>query len=328
MGKDELKPIYFYHGEDLFLIEEAVKEIKTKAFAGSSMESLNTYIFYANSMDTDDLINEALTLPAMCPHRVIVVKGAESLKIEQQKALIDYVSDPSPSTCLIFISNASKVGSSAFFKLLDKRGFIVRMWQKRDNDMKRLINAKVRSVGKEITGEAVLKLMETAGKGLGDVMGELEKIMLFVGDAKQINIADVASAGLDVKEENVFGLTDAIGAKDARSAFKIYAKLTTEAPLMLLGSIARQMRIIMKIKELKAKGTPSAKIASMVGLYPSHASKYIESSSRFSFEEMTGIFKKLSKVDLQLKGSGEGGKLPHGIVISNLIMELCGVNAS
>lgn len=324
MSGVELKPVYFFHGEDSFLIEEALRAIKVKAFAGSSMESLNSHIFYANAMDTDDLLGEAMTMPAMCPKRVIVVKGAESLKADQQKALMDYLNDPSPSTCLIFVSNASKAGTSAFFKLLAKKGYIERVWQKYDDDMKRWIHSQVRGAGKEITAEAVVKLMQIAGKGLGEVKGELEKIILFVGEAKRINIADVESAGMDVKEENVFSLTDAIGAKDASSAFKIYTKLTTEPPLMLLGSIARQMRILMRIKELKESGTPSARIASMLGLFPKYAAKYIESSSRFSFEELVGIFKKLSRVDLQLKGGIGGGKLPHGIVITRLIMELCG----
>jgi DNA polymerase-3 subunit delta len=279
-------------------------------------------------MDVELLLNDAMTMPAMSPMRVIVVKGAESLKADQQKALMDYINDPSPSTSLIFISNASKAGTSAFFKLLAKKGYIERVWHKRDTDLNRWINAEVRREGKEITGEAVLKLMQIAGKGLGEVKSELEKIILFVGEARQINIADVENAGVDVREESVFGLTDAIGAKDAGSAFKIYAKLTAEAPLMLLGSIARQMRIIMRIKELIESGTPVAKIAGMVGLYPAHAAKYIESSSRFNLDELAAVFKKLSRVDLELKGGVGGKKLPDGIVITKLIMELCGESAA
>lgn len=323
MKKDELKPIYFFYGNDAYLIDEATREIKAAAFEGSSMESLNSHIFYANAMETDELINEALTLPAMSPKRVVVVKGAESLKADQQKTLMDYINDPSPFTCLIFISNAAKAGTSAFFKLLDKRGFLVRKSQKRDNDISRWIVGEVRKEGKEITPEAIAHLMQIAGKGLGDVKGELEKTILFVGDAKVIEKADVESAGIDVREERVFDLTDAIGAKDAARALKVYSKLTSEAPLMLLGSIARQMRIILKMKELARSGTPRARLASLAGIYPTYTEKYLESSSRFSSRELVGVFKKLSHVDLELKGGFAGGGLPSGLVITRLIMELC-----
>lgn len=323
MNQDELKPVYFFYGNDAYLIDEAARDIKAAAFEGSSMESLNSHIFYTNAMETDELVNEAMTIPAMSPKRVIVVKGAESLKADQQKALMDYIKDPSPSTCLIFISNAAKAGNSAFFKLLDKSGFLVRKWQKRDGDISRWIVGEVRREGKEITPEASAKLVQIAGKGLGDIKGELEKIILFVGEAKVIEKSDVESAGIDVKEERVFDLTDAIGAKDAARALKVYAKLTSEAPLMLLGSIARQMRIIMKIKELARSGTPRAKLASLAGVYPTYIEKYLESSSRFSAEELAGVFKKLSRVDLELKGGVAGGGLPNGLVITRLIMELC-----
>ena len=323
MKMNDLKPIYFFYGNDAYLIDEATREIKAAAFEGSSMESLNSHIFYASAMETDELINEPMTLPAMSPMRVIVVKGAESLKADQQKSLMDYINDPSPSTCLIFISNAAKAGTSAFFKLLDKKGFLVRKSQKRDGDISRWIAGEVRKVGKEITPEATSHLMQIAGKGLGDVKGELEKIILFVGEAKVIEKADVESAGIDVKEERVFDLTDAIGAKDTARALKIYAKLTSEAPLMLLGSIARQMRIITKLKELAGSGTPRAKLASLAGIYPTYTEKYLESSSRFSSKELAGTFKKLSRVDLELKGGVAGGGLPHRLVITRLIMELC-----
>ncbi len=323
MNKDELKPVYFFYGNDAYLMEEATKAIKAAAFEGSSMESLNSHIFYASAMETDELINEAMTLPAMSPKRVIVVKGAESLKADQQKELMDYINDPSPSTCLIFISNAAKAGTSAFFKLLDKKGFLVRKGQKRDGDISRWIAGEVRKEGKEINPEAIAHLIQIAGKGLGDIKGELEKIILFVGEAKVIEKADVESAGIDVREERVFDLTDAIGAKDAANALRVYAKLASEAPLMLLASIARQMRIIMKIKELARSGTPRAKLASLVGIYPTYIEKYLESSSRFSAEELVGAFKKLSHADLELKGGIAGGGLPHGLVITRLIMELC-----
>ena len=92
--------------------------------------------------------------------------------------------------------------------------------------------------------------MQIAGKGLGDVKGELEKIILFVGDAKRINISDVESAGIDVKEESVFALDRRHRRQRTRQARLRYTQSSRRAPLMLLGSIARQMRIIMKIKEL------------------------------------------------------------------------------
>ncbi len=325
MAKGKIKPVYFFYGADAYLIEEEVRAIKAETVSNTGTESMNSHIFYANIMDTADLISEAMTLPAMSPWRLIIVKGAESLKAPQQKELTAYLNDPSPSTCLVFISNAAKVNtSSAFFKLLDTKGYLIRKYAMREADLGLWIKRTVKSAGKEITHGAVKLLIVIAGTGLGEIKGELEKVILFVGEAKRIEEADVMSAGIDVKEESVFALADAIGAKDARGAIKVYEKLTHEAPLMLLGSIARQFRIIMKIKVLAQNGTPRAKLGAEAGVNY-YVDKYIQSSSRFTRKELSKAFKKLSRADLELKGGGAsfGSGLPPKLVMTRLIMELC-----
>lgn len=326
MAQGNIKPVYFFYGVDAYLIEEEVKAIKAETVGKTGMESLNSHTFHASQMDMGELISEALTLPAMSPWRFIVVKGAEALKAPQQKELTAYLNDPSPTTCLVFISNAAKVNtSSAFFKLLDSRGYLFRKYAMRVPEAQAWINREVRSAGKEITREAVKLLITIAGQGLGEIKGELDKTILFVGDALRIEEADVASATIDVKEESVFELADAIGTKDAGGAIKIYTKLTSEAPLMLLGSIARQFRIIIKIKALVKSGTPRAKLASAVGVFPTYIDKYIQSSSRFTTRELTSAFVKLSHADLELKGGGAsfGSGLPPKLVMTRLIMDLC-----
>ena len=327
MANNDLKPVYFFYGADAYLIEEEVKSIKAEAMGKSGMDSLNTHIFHANTMDTAEVISEAMTLPAMSPKRLVIVKGADALKGPQQKELIPYIEDPSITTCLVFISAAAKVsGTSAFFKLLDKSGYLVRKSTMRDSEIERWIRREVKGAGKEITPAAVKKLVAIAGKGLGEIKGELEKTILFVGEAPAIEEDDVESAGIDVREESVFALADAIGAKDAGGAIRVYSKLTNEVPLMLLGSIVRQFRIIMKVKALGRSGTPRAKLAAAVGVYSTYIDKYIQSSSRFTEDELSKAFARLSIADLELKGGGAsmGTGLPPKLVMTRLIMELCG----
>jgi DNA polymerase-3 subunit delta len=325
LTKGKIKLVYYFYGADTFLIEEEVKGLKAETIAGTAMESLNSHTFHAAQIDTAELISEAMTLPAMSPWRFIVVKGAEALKTPQHKELTPYLLDPSPTTCLVFISNEAKVNtSSAFFKLLEKSGYLQRRYAMRANDAESWIRKAVKGAGKDISREAVKRLVEITGNGLGEIRGELDKTILFVGEAEKIEEADVMSAATDVKEENVFELADAIGAKDAGSAIKIYTKLTSEAPLALLGAITRQFRIITKIKALSKSGISRDKLGPAVGVYY-YIDKYIQSSSRFTAGELAVAFQKLPKADLEIKGGGGsyGSGLPPKLVITRLIMELC-----
>src|SRR4030067_643595 len=125
--------------------------------------------------------------------------------------------------------------------------------------------------GKKIAPSAAVKLLETTGNRLRDIKGELDKIVLFVGAKPEIDDKDVEESGLDRREEAIFGLSDAIGKKDVKAAFRVYERISGEEPIKVLGAVSRQVRTLLKIKSFIRKGTPAAKLPGLVGLFPKHA---------------------------------------------------------
>lgn len=315
-----MKPVYYFFGTDDYLMEDAFERIKKEALTGGFVD-MNYHVYEGKTLDASDLVSTASTMPAFAEWRLIVVKGAEAIKAAQEKALIGYVKDPSPTTCLVFISSDTKADrSSQFIKALEEKGFLKACNRLGDSELLRWIRDEAARQGKKISASAATKLLQTTGNRLRDVKGELDKIVLFVGDKEGIDDRDVEESGLDCREESIFGLSDAIGKKDVKAAFRVYERVSDEEPIKILGAVSRQVRTLLKIKSLLRKGTPPQKLPGLVGLFPKHADDYVRRSRFFTERELVDAISKLAKADIDLKT----GRVPEAVVLPRLIMELCG----
>ena len=315
-----LKPLYYLYGTDDYLVEEAFLKIKSEALTGG-FASMNYHVYEGKGLASSDLVSTAQTMPAFAEWRLIAVKGAEGIKAAQEKELAEYVADPSPTTCLVFISNAAKLDKgSALVKALEAGGHTKALNRLSDTELLRWIKEEAVRQGKTIADAAARSLLEISGPRLRDIKGELDKIVLFAGEKRAIDENDVAESGLECREESIFNLSDAIGKKDVKEAFRVYEKLSDEEPIKVLGAIARQMRTLLKIKALLKKGTPVERIGGLTGLFPKYASDYIRRSKLFGETELASAILKLLAADTDLKT----GRAPVATVLPRVIMELCG----
>jgi DNA polymerase-3 subunit delta len=173
-GQEEargLKPVYYIYGEEDYLVEEALKKISARALT-KGFESLNYHVFEGQTVDPEEAITAARTVPAFSTMRLVIVKRADSLKTGREEAFIKYVKDPSPSTCLVFTAYSWKaVKASMLYKYLGKKGSVKACNRLSEGQLGRWIKNEAGKQGKKITDEAVQKLLAIAGGGLRDIKG-------------------------------------------------------------------------------------------------------------------------------------------------------------
>ena len=319
---NDLKPVYFLHGEEDLLVETEARRIRELALAGAAgLVDMNSHTFDGTKLDVMELMTEARTLPAFSERRFIQVKNTEGVKGADLKELIPYLKDPSPTTCLVFTSSSKKPDMRmGFFKLLKSSGAISSFNLLREREIEGFIRDEARKEGKKIGGEAVLMLARMGGRRLREVRSELTKIILFTGERSEITAADVEAAGIDVRERSVFDLSEAIGARDLKSALKALSSIANEPQVAVLGAVARQFRVLLNVKSFLKKGLRGNELARKAGVSPYFIEKYIRGSQRFNESELTGVFKRLKQVDMELKG---GSTLPPYLIMNRLVMELC-----
>ncbi|MEE8382303.1 MAG: DNA polymerase III subunit delta, partial [Thermodesulfobacteriota bacterium] len=74
--KRNLSPLYFFYGEEIFLIDKMVDEIKG-IVVDPKLADFNLSVFYGKESTSQDIINSAKTFPLMSDHRLIVIKEAD-----------------------------------------------------------------------------------------------------------------------------------------------------------------------------------------------------------------------------------------------------------
>lgn len=315
-----LKPLYYFYGTDDYLVEDALSRVRKEALTGG-FASMNYHVYEGRGLDAGELVSTASTMPAFSGWRLVVVKGAEAIKAAQEKDLAEYIKNPSPTTCLVFVSNSAKLErGSALVKALEAGGYTRACNRLGDPELVKWIKDEAARQGKTITDAAAKMLLETAGNRLRDIKGELDKIVLFTGEKEAIDEGDVEESGLECREESIFNLSDAIGKKDMKEALRVYDRLSDEEPLKVLGAVSRQIRTLLKIKALVRKGTPVQKVGGLAGLFPKYADDYIRRSRLFSEPELETAMSRLLAADTDLKT----GRVPVAMVLPRLIMELCG----
>ncbi|MEK6531238.1 MAG: DNA polymerase III subunit delta [Deltaproteobacteria bacterium] len=319
--KKPLKPAYYLYGTDGYLVEDALRWLVKEAVGQGGFSSLNYHAYDGKSSDADEMVSAASTFPAFSDKRLVLIKSAEHIKEASAERFCEYLKDPLQSTCLVFVSGAAKIdaksplvsaisacGTVKAFNTLDESGLV--QW----------IRKEARRQGAEISDDAAKRLAAIAGPRLRDVKSELDKIILFALDAGTIEGKDVEDAGIDCKEESVFALSDAIGAKDLKKALKVYCKVSEEAPLNLLGSIARHIRMLLKIKSAVARGEPASSAAQSAGVHKFYAGKYLSMSRNFTSSELVRAVYALRRADIDLKTS----RMPKGMIMERLLFSLCG----
>ena len=114
--------------------------------------------------------------------------------------------------------SAGKVDKrKVFYKTLDKLGSveIFSAWSADDKDWteraETTARASFRQRDKEISGEALGELINRVGPNARQLESEVEKLCLFTGDRKRVEMADVATICSRNKTARAFALGDALG---------------------------------------------------------------------------------------------------------------------
>jgi len=182
--------IYFYYGNSDFLIRQKVDSHITKFVKENGVDSVTK--INADEIDSTQLISEIVNINMFAPRRLIVVRGAESLKSTWEK-LSENLSRIPDETDLIIVAKSPDKRTKAFKDLQkysdEKREFL----NPKPYELSKFIldEANLRRV--EINNNAIARLIEiTSGDGenqLSRIVNEIEK-MSMLSKVIDVNLID------------------------------------------------------------------------------------------------------------------------------------------
>ncbi|MFH0804740.1 MAG: DNA polymerase III subunit delta [Patescibacteria group bacterium] len=190
--------------------------------------------------------------------------------------------------------------------------------------LNRWIQAAVKSRGGRIASSAVLELASLVGSDLWNMSNEIDKLVSY-RHGQEIRTADVGLMVRAAFDENIFHLTDALAARDARLTFRLLSdQLAAGAnELYLLTMLTRQFRILLQTREIIDREPNYYTVATRLGIHPFVAQKAIRDARRYTLEQLKDAYRRLLACEVSFKSSGGDPRLLFDL----LVMRVCGAVA-
>ena len=318
-SKGSLDLVYVLVGTERLLIERVVDAVR-KAVDSMGAPGFNVEVFDGKGLDAARVISAARTLPMMADTRLVLVRHVDAMTPTEQTHLAEYLNDPSESTCLV--ATATKLdGRAKLAKAAKKKGVLIDAKPLRGRELREFIRAEATAREHNIAPQAIEALLDAVGDDLAAIDDAMERLSLFVGAGQRIDADAVMMCVTRIRVESIWSLVDAIGLKDRRKGIAAAQSLLDdrEPPLRLLAMVARQLRIVARMREALSEGLRPQDAAKRAGAPPFKASDLTESARRFTADSLGRAFTLIAETDRALKGS----KRPPDVILQDAVLELC-----
>jgi DNA polymerase-3 subunit delta len=317
--------LYIFHGPDDFSRAEKIAELKT-AVGDPAAAELNITTLEGQGLTLSDIRRDADAMPFLAEKRLVIVTGylkSVGENKEAQQALVDYLGKLSPTTDLVLVENETLSKRHPVLKEAAAIGAEISHFGELDSrNLQPWIAKRARERGAAIEPRAVEMLGRLVGPNLRVLDNELEKLALYVTDRRPITAADVELLVPYTEEAEKFGMSNAIGRRDARLAYDQMRKALEEGrhPMAILGGIAAQIRALIEVKDMAGRGMSAREIANVKGWKSDYAAKMrLREAANFSMERLEQIMEMLLEADLAIKT----GRMEQSLALDTLIARLC-----
>jgi DNA polymerase-3 subunit delta len=307
---------YVFHGEDEFTRSETLTSFKRRLGPSDTVD-LNTTVLDGRGLTLADLRHTCDTLPFLAEKRLVIVRGllatltprkGQTLSEAKQDfldALTDYLPNLPPTTRLVFVEENALPTSQPVVKLAkqDPKGYIKRFERPDTKALPQWIKNRVEMHGGKIKHRAAHRLAAVVGADLRLLDQEIVKLVTYAAGERAIQEPDVEILVPYSQEAVIFDLVDALGHREGQTAAQTLHRLLEEGehPLGLLGMIVRQFRLLIQVKELKAKGASARDVANTLGIHPFPAGKLHTQASHFTAAQLEKVYRHLSETDVEIK---------------------------
>ncbi len=328
--------LYVLHGEDDFSRHQALDEIK-KTIGDQTALITNTTVLDGKQVTVDQLSAVCETMPFLAEKRLVIVHGllerfepgiksgrqkkstGATKRPDNAKSLGEYLGKIPESTLLVLIDGKVK-SQNPLFRELSLKAKVMSFPQLKDARLRQWIQRRVAEKGGSISPRAVDLLARFVGGDLWIMANEIDKLVLFTL-GRSIDEEDIRLVVSYAQEASVFAMVDAILEFRVGVAERLLQQLLQQgaAPAYLLVMLTRQVRLIVRVRELRSQRKSDAEIQDRLGLTSDFVlRKTSEQADRYSLARLKEVYHKLLDTDLFIKT----GRLDPELALNILVAEL------
>jgi DNA polymerase-3 subunit delta len=310
-----------FYGPDEFARSEALAALR-QAFPPDLAE-LNISRLDGRRLKLDALAAACEAMPFLAERRLVIVEDAlkHTKAGKDREDLRTYLERVPPGCDLIFVENDEVDRRSILFTFLKQHAELREFTRLEGAALLRWLDERARSLDARISGPAAQRLVELVGADSRTLVNELTKLASYVGRGGQITPDHVDLLVQDRQEQNLFAFIDDLSARRLGPALRGARSLLDDgqAPPYILFMLARQVRVLLGVRDLAAQRMRPDAIAAELGQRPFVVRKALDQVRNFGPGELERLHDRLLELDLALKT----GRIQADTALELFVAEAC-----
>lgn len=324
ISTNSLGKLYFFCGEEQFMMENKIASMKKKLVA-SGAEEFDYVKLEGKKISVEEIIRALQAVPVMSDRVMIVVKNSGvfdnasakgfSHLTEELKALPEYM-------CVVFTEkefNRKKEKNLEVFK--QGKGVVIFNYLT-PKQLELWLEKLFENAGKRILARELAKIVERCGHSMANIYNEYCKLIGFVGEREQITEADVETVVSKSVDARIFDVIDNIAESRTVKVFEELKALSNggENPSVIMSLLTGRMAELLMVKQLSAERLDAKKMYEYFEPKrpPFVVNKLLEQSRRFGEEYL----KRMTLKGLEYTSEVREGRLDKWAAVEMYIAEL------
>lgn len=327
--------LYLLAGEESYFIEKA-KERLLQCFFPDGYQKEDVQVLEEGT-SLSEIMEAVETVPFFLDKNVIVVKAAGLFKDKKnedegksgrkagsaEERFLARLKNLPEFSYVIFELHGKADKRKKLYKAISSAGQVMEAEPIRASNIGEWLQGKMQELNKEMDRHAyeyfVGAVSSMQSVNLSFLNKELEKLALFLGPGqRKISREHLLQVFSDVPEISSFAMLNAIGERNTAKALQLFRRQLENGVyfVLIVGMLARQVRLWWLAQELQAKGIHGRALATHLGQPPFIAEKTGREAATFPASALKNALLALSEADYGLKtGQGDIVEL-EAIIIS------------
>ena len=204
--------------------------------------------------------------------------------------------------------------------VIKKKGLLVEFPLQKPAELVKWVMKAFSSYKKQMDPYTASRLVESSEQGMTELLGEINKLVMYSGDRTSITQEDVERVCVKSIKTRIFDLMDAIAEKDKGRALKLLDDMIAmKEPLQKITfMITKHFRQLLEMKLLLKEGMDSGAAAAKIGITPYAAAKIYKQCKGFTVERLKASIEESLEIDIAVKTGRLKDRLAAEILITCL----------
>jgi DNA polymerase-3 subunit delta len=288
--------------------------------------SFNLTVFYGKDTAWPDVLNACRRYPMFAERQVVLLKEAQHMK--DIELLEPYFEQPLASTIFVVGYKEKKMdGRTKFGKMLESKAELATTKKIQDNQLPEWTSELVHEKGYVISPSALAILVDHIGNDLSRLSNEVDKLLVNLGQRREIRDEDIEQYIGVSREFNVFELQRSLAKKELPKAMRIieyFEHNPKAAPIQLI--LPTLYAFFSKTYMLFSYPMDNEKAAAeATGIHPFQIRDHIQAARNYSFEGVEQALLLLHEYNLRSIGIHDAGN-SDAELLKEMVVKMVGRN--